>query len=265
MKVSGLFRYPVKSMGGQALARATITARGIEGDRRWMMVTPEGRFLTRRELPAMAQVEAVPHEAGGIELRRVGAPSLVVPEPSSQTSQVVTVWGERVEACVAGAQADAWLSDCFDRPVRLVHMARETVRPVDPAYGQSGDMVGFADGFPLLVTTTDSLAALNRQLETPVTMARFRPSLVIEGVGEAFAEEGWRTLRIGGLTLRVVKPCTRCVITTQDPLTGEGKGPEPLRTLRAMGRVRQKMPVFGMNAIPDGAGEIALGEAVELA
>ncbi|GMM59254.1 MOSC domain-containing protein [Novosphingobium pituita] len=265
MKVSGLFRYPVKSMGGQALARATITARGIEGDRRWMMVTPEGRFLTRRELPAMAQVEAVPHEAGGIELRRVGAPSLVVPEPSSQTSQVVTVWGERVEACVAGAQADAWLSDCFDRPVRLVHMARETVRPVDPAYGQSGDMVGFADGFPLLVTTTDSLAALNRQLETPVTMARFRPSLVIEGVGEAFAEEGWRTLRIGGLTLRVVKPCTRCVITTQDPLTGEGKGPEPLRTLRAMGRVWQKMPVFGMNAIPDGAGEIALGEAVELA
>lgn len=143
-------------------------------------------------------------------------------------------------------------------------MADQTVRPVDGAYGREGDMVSFADGFPLLLTTTPSLAALNARLEQPMEMARFRPNLVVSGIIEAFAEDGWKALRIGALTLRVVKPCTRCVITTQDPRTGEGQGREPLAALRKMGRLWDRMPVFGMNVIPDGPGVVELGQAVEL-
>jgi len=140
------------------------------------------------------------------------------------------------------------------------------VRPVDADYGRDGDQVSFADGFPLLVTVVESLDALNRALASPVTMARFRPNLVIAGAPGAFAEDGWQALRIGDVTLRVVKPCTRCVITTQDPDSGEVVTKmEPLRTLMAMGRVMpgpRPEPIFGQNAIPDGAGTIAVGDAV---
>lgn len=265
MKIAALHRYPVKSMGGEAMARATITPQGLAGDRRWMMVTPEGRFLTRRELPAMAQVRAEPRDDGGIVLHHAGVPSLPVTVPTVDMRRAVKVWSDGVQATPAGAAADTWLSARFGRAVQLVHMGEDVVRPVDAAYGQPGDAVGFADGFPLLVTTCESLDALNTQLPAPIAMARFRPNLVIAGAAAAFAEDGWQGLRIGGVTLRLVKPCTRCVITTQDPETGAADSREPLATLRKMGRLWQRQPIFGVNAIPDGTGDVAVGDRVELA
>lgn len=264
MKIAALHRYPVKSMGGEAMDHATITPQGLRGDRRWMMVTPEGRFLTRRELPAMAHVRAEPRDDGGIVLHHAEAPSLPVMVPSVETRRAVKVWGDGVKATPAGAAADAWLSGRFGRAVQLVHMGADVVRPVDAAYGQPGDAVSFADGFPLLVTTCESLDALNAQLPAPIAMARFRPNLVIAGAAAAFAEDGWRVLRIGGLTLRLVKPCVRCVITTQDPDTGVTDGREPLATLRRMGRVWRRQPIFGVDAIPDGTAEVAVGDRVDL-
>lgn len=271
MRVAGLYRYPVKSLGGAALGEAAIGPRGIAGDRRWMVVSPEGRFVTRREVAAMAQVHADP-VPGGIVLRH-GEAQCEVPEPLAGAWRTVTVWGDTVAARDAGDMAALWLGAQLGRAVRLVHMPDDVVRPLDPAYAQADDRTGFADGFPVLVTVAASLAALNAQLARPVAMARFRPNLVIEGA-HAFAEDAWRVLKIGGLTLRVVKPCTRCVITTQDPLTGavapmgDPARNEPLRTLRAMGRVmpgdRKREPVFGQNAIPDGDAIIAVGDAVEV-
>ncbi|WP_062786273.1 MOSC domain-containing protein [Novosphingobium capsulatum] len=264
MQLAAIHRYPVKSLGGEALERATITAQGVAGDRRWMVVNPQGRFLTRRELPAMALLRAVPHADGGVTLHHAAAPSVKVAVPTTAERRAVKVWGDSLAATPAGAEADAWLSARLGQPVHLVHMGDDVIRPVDPRYGQPGDAVGFADGFPLLVTTQESLDALNAQLPAPITMARFRPNLVITGAPAAFAEEGWNSLRIGALTLRLVKPCTRCVITTQDPETGESHDREPLATLRRMGRLWQRQPVFGMNAIPDGAADLAVGDGVEL-
>lgn len=269
MRVVALHRYPVKSLGGQALAESVVEPRGLAGDRRWMMTTPEGRFLTRRELPAMAHVQA-DWTGNGIVLSHADAGDLAVAEPVVGAGVSVRVWGDTVAAQDAGDAAADWLSTLFARPVRLVHMPDTGVRPVDAAFGRDRDQVSFADGFPVLVTTVESLDALNVQLANPITMARFRPNLVIAGAPAAFAEDGWRILRIGSLTLRVVKPCTRCVITTQDPDSGEVvEAMEPLRTLRAMGRVmpgegRRREPVFGQNAIPDGAGVIAVGDPVEV-
>jgi uncharacterized protein YcbX len=266
MRVIALHRYPVKSLGGQPLTESLVEPRGLAGDRRWMMTTPDGRFLTRREMPAMAQVH--PDWTGdGIVLSHPDAGVLAVREPVAGPQVSVRVWSDTVAACDAGDAAADWLSAVFARPVRLVHLPAGAVRPVDEKFGRDGDQVSFADGFPLLVTTVESLDALNRQLACPITMARFRPNLVIAGAREAFAEDGWRRLRIGDLILRVVKPCTRCVITTQDPDSGAVTvAMEPLRTLRAMGRVMpgpRPEPVFGQNAIPDGAGLIAVGDSVE--
>lgn len=266
MHIAALHRYPVKSMGGESLTRATLTARGLAGDRRWMMVTPDGRFLTRRELPAMALFAVEDRGADGLVLRHPAAADLALAIPAGAARFPVTVWRDSVLATPAGETADGWLSAVLGRPVRLVYMDEATVRPVDPEYGAADDRVGFADGFPLLVTTTASLDALNAALAEagadPVTMARFRPNLVIGGAGAAFAEDGWQRLRVGTLTLRLVKPCTRCVITTQDPASGAPLGKEPLATLRKLGRLWERMPVFGVNAIPDGAGDLSVGDQV---
>lgn len=265
MRIVALHRYPVKSLGGQVLDAVPVEPRGLAGARRWMMVTPEGRFLTRREVPMMAHVGAT-WTGSGIVLSHPGAGDLAVGDPVAGDAMPVRVWGDTVIATDAGDAAAHWLSDRFARPVRLVHMPETVVRPVDADYGRDGDQVSFADGFPLLVTVVESLDALNRALASPVTMARFRPNLVIAGAPGAFAEDGWQALRIGDVTLRVVKPCTRCVITTQDPDSGEVVTKmEPLRTLKAMGRVMpgpRPEPIFGQNAIPDGAGTIAVGDAV---
>jgi uncharacterized protein YcbX len=266
MRIVALHRYPVKSLAGQALESAMVESRGLAGDRRWMMVTPQGRFLTRRELPAMAKVRA-DWTGAGIVLSHRDGDSQTVPEPAAGAQVEVGVWDDTVIARDAGDAAAAWLSTVFGRPARLVHMPDTATRPVDPGYGRAGDQVSFADGYPLLVTTAESLGALNRALASPVTMARFRPNVVLAGAPAAFAEDGWTALRIGAVTLRMVKPCTRCVITTQDPDSGEVVEPmEPLRTLRAMGRVMpgpRREPVFGHNAIADATGTIAVGDAVE--
>jgi len=262
MKIAGLFRYPVKSMGGQSLMRAQVTPQGLAQDRRWMMVTPEGRFLTRRELPAMALVRAEPRGDGGVILHHDDAPSIAVDVPLGEERHVVKVWGDSVAATPASEAADEWLSARFGRPVQLVHMGEDAVRHVDPDFGHSTDSVSFADGFPLLVTTQESLDALNARLPAAIEMERFRPNLVLSGAPDAFVEDTWQVLRIGALTMRLVKPCVRCVITTQDPQTGQSQGREPLATLRAMGRIWHRQPIFGVDAIPDGPAEIAVGDDV---
>jgi uncharacterized protein YcbX len=264
MRVAALWRYPVKSLGGQSLDRAMVEPRGLAGDRRWMVITPDGRFVTRREVPVMAHITADP-VGDGLRLRHRDGAILPVVVPTAAPDRAVRVWSDTVAGADAGDAAAAWLSDHLGRAVRLVHMPDSVVRAVDPRYARGGDQVGFADGFPLLVTTTASLDALNRELAQPLTMARFRPNLVISGAPAAFAEADWLTLRIGAISLRVVKPCTRCVITTQDPDSGAViDRHEPLRTLRALGQVfgPRGEAVFGQNAIPDGTGPIAVGDAV---
>ncbi len=267
MRVASLHRYPVKSLGGQAMEQALVEPRGLAGDRRWMVVTPDGRFMTRREFPLMAKIHA-DVAPDGLVLTHHQAGTVTVAEPVSAPDLPVRVWSDAVRACDAGDATAQWLSAIFGRSVRLVHMPDPVQRPVDGRYGQPGDHVSFADGFPLLVTTVESLGALNAALARPITMARFRPNLVIAGAPVAFAEVAWKALQIGTVILRVASPCTRCVMTTQDPDSGAVVDKmEPLRTLKAMGRVTpgpRPEPVFGQNAIPDGLGMIAVGDVVRV-
>jgi uncharacterized protein YcbX len=175
----------------------------------------------------------------------------------------VQVWQDRCRALLVDPAADAWLSEFLGRPVRLVWMPPETQRRVDPRYALSDDHTGFADGFPFLLISRASLDALNARLQTPVSMERFRPNLVVAGC-PPHAEDQWQRLRIGDMEFRVAKPCSRCVIPTIDPDTGvRDPGAEPLRTLSAYRRHQGKV-YFGQNLLHCGSGVLAEGMAVEV-
>jgi len=253
-------RYPVKSLAGACHDRLAVGPRGPEGDRHWMVVDAEGRFLTQRQLPQMSQLQAELN-AAGLRLRDSAGNSLNVATSAQGESLTVQVWRDRVVALAPDPAADAWLSERLGQPCRLVCQPDDGVRPVDPDYAQSGDQVDFADGFPFLLISQASLDDLNQRLDSPVDMRRFRPNLVVDGC-EPYEEDRWRRIRIGEMSFRVVKPCSRCPIPTIDPDTGE-RGAEPLRTLMGYRR-RDNKVYFGQNLIHDGSGELATGMAVEV-
>lgn len=264
MKVAALACYPVKSLRGYALSHATIERIGIAGDRRWVVVSPGGRFQTQRELPAMATIDVLPRD-GGITLVNAdhGRLDVAMPGPDAE-SRDVTVWRDQVRVRMASAAADSFLSAALGKPLRLAFLHETDGRPIDRAFSRAGEHVSLSDGFPLLVTTRASLDDLNARLAHPLQMRRFRPNIVIEGA-QAWAEDRWRRLRIGSLEVRIVKPCARCTITTLDPLSGSRLfGDEPLPTLRAYHRAANGGIIFGQNAIPAEVGQIAVGDEVEL-
>jgi uncharacterized protein YcbX len=195
---------------------------------------------------------------------RHGEKELHVPWPSPDApSPDVLVWRDRVPARLASPEASALLSAAIGIDVRLVYLDDPAIRPVDPGYGDAADRVSFADGFPVLLTGDGSLDDLNARLATPISMRRFRPNIVIGGA-DAWAEDGWRRVRIGEAIFRVVKPCARCVITTQDPDSGVSAGDnEPLATLRRMDRMAKGGVMFGQNLITDQVGAIHVGDPVE--
>jgi uncharacterized protein YcbX len=261
--LSALAIHPVKSCAPLALQTAQVEPRGLAGDRRWMVVDPDGRFLTGRQLPRMVLLVARPADAG-LELEAPGRPPLRVPAAAADAPRRrVTVWKDAVDAACAPAAADAWLSDFLGRPVHLVAMDAPARRAVDPDRARPGDEVSFADGFPVLLVGQASLDALNARLAKPVPMSRFRPNLVVAGA-PAHAEDGWRRIRIGGVEFELVKDCTRCVFTTVDAEQGAfDPDGEPLRTL--VGYRRGPAGVtFGRNLIARGTGTLRVGDAVEV-
>ncbi len=261
--------YPVKSVRATDLQQARVEPWGLAGDRRWLIVEDTGRFITQRTDPALARVVAEYAGLGdSLTVSAAGYPRLVVRPPAEERGADmlwVTVWSSKVRAAAAGARADAWFSGYLGRPVRLVYLDDPTRRQVDPEFGAPDDRVSFADGYPLLLTTTGSLDALGRWLiadgHPAVPMTRFRPNVVVTG-SPPWAEDGWRRIRIGTVTFRVAKPCGRCVVTTTDQETGE-RGRQPLAMLGRRRRFGQNL-VFGQNIIPDAPGTIRVGDRVEV-
>ncbi|AGP33117.1 MOSC domain-containing protein [Sorangium cellulosum] len=275
MRLSAIHIYPVKGCRGLALDAAAVDELGLVGDRRFMIIDPEGKPLTQRPLPRMALIETQLSE-GELTLGAAGRSPISVPR-ASQSAQgarllTVEVWsstGLVAEDC--GDEAAAWLSDFLEHPARLVRAGEAFRRPVlKDSVARPEDVVSFADEFPLLVISEASLADLNAHLEdrgaAALPMDRFRPSLVVSGC-EAFDEDRWGRVRIGELVLRAGGPCARCVVTTTDQLTAE-RGPEPLRTLATYRRDPQKPGDvnFGQNYIHETkSGALRVGDEVTLA
>jgi uncharacterized protein YcbX len=265
LRLSGLYRYPLKSAVGECLSQATLDALGLVGDRRWMIVdSVSGRFLTQRLLPQLTQLRAEWQGAQALRLSVAGRPELVVAVPDAAAElRGVTVWSDSLQVPDAGDAAALWLSEWLQRPCRLVQVPAERARQVDTGYAEVGEQVGFADGFPLLLIGQASLDDLSARVGRPLEMLRFRPNLVISG-SEPYAEDQWRRIRIGALEFRLVKGCSRCIMTTLDPQTGERSSDrEPLATLKTY-REREGEVYFGQNLLRSGPGELQLGMAVEV-
>jgi len=267
MHVASLHTYPVKGCYRLDHGTAEVEPWGVRGDRRWMVIDVDGRMLTQREEPRLTAVHPSYLDDGALVMRTPGLAELVVAQPAGGERVDVTVWRSTVTTTLAAPAAGDWLSRALDRKVSLVWLDDPTRRRVDPAYGRDTDRVTFADGYPLLITATASLDALNDWLlesgspEGPLPMTRFRPNVVVTG-SAAWDEDGWlgRRVRVGAVVFRAAKMCSRCVVTTTDQETGE-RGHEPLRILGRRRSLDRRL-IFGMNLIPDSTGLIAVGDPV---
>lgn len=265
LRLRALYRYPLKSGKADILQQVGLDKLGLDGDRRWMLVdATSGRFLSQRVEASMSQLSALWNAAGGLTLNATGLPTLDVALPGSDAElRGVTLWRDSLRVPDAGDAAAAWVSDFIGKPTRLVHMPLARARNTEAGYGRDDDQVGLADGYPLLLIGQASLDDLSQRIGRPMDMLRFRPNLVIEG-GEAFAEDGWKRLRIGDVEFRVVKPCSRCILTTIDPASGERNADrEPLATLKTY-REREDGVMFGQNLVNDGVGRLEIGMPVTI-
>jgi len=226
-----------------------------------MIVDNDGRFITGRTVPGLVLLHAIPHPKG-LLLKADGQPDLLVHPPNnSGPKRSVTVWGDQLTVPWVPT-ASAWLHRTLNTPAHLVTMPDEVLRPVDPDFAKANEIVSFADGFPLLLIGEASLADLNKRLDTPVTMAHFRPNLVITGC-DPYAEDHWREIQIGDVRLSLVKRCARCIFTTVDPATGtRNASGEPLRTLKTYRRSEDGKVMFGQNALPRSVGTLCINDPI---
>ena len=265
MQISALYTYPVKSCGRLSHAEIELDARGPVWDRRWMVVDSEGKFLTQRELPPMALIQPA-FQGAELSVNAPGMPEMCIPlEPDRLVACQIQVWNDFCKAWDEGNHIATWVSDYLKVNARLVRIADDFVRPLDMRYARRPGQTGFADGFPLLIASEESLAELNRHLigrgKEAVPMHRFRPNIVIAG-GEPFAEDTWSTVQMGEVLIDVVKSCARCVMTTVDPATGTILDvAEPLATLNTFRKQNGKV-MFAQNAVHQSSGVLHVGDAV---
>lgn len=247
--ITALNVYPVKSCRGIALESAAIAITGILHDRQWLIVRPNGHFITQREEPRLALVTtALTQEV--LTLEAPGQRPLTIPFDAQGASVEVTCWRDRCAAFDAGDEAARWLEQHLGAPHRLVRFDPARKRPASPDWTQGIEALNqFSDGFPFLLISQASLDDLNTRLPQRLPMNRFRPNIVVDGL-PAYGEDDVHELHSDGIALRVVKPCTRCAITTTDQSRGERDGDEPLRTLRSYRFSRElKGVAFGQNVI----------------
>ena len=263
LKLSEIYIYPIKSLGGIRLDATNITTRGLEKDRRFMLVDENGRFLSQREYTQLAifktEIEGeylkITHKKGGQTIK-------VNLSPSSQSTPIqVTIWDDETTAIEVSQEASNWFTQALGIPTRLVYMHEESQRKVESNYALTGDEItSFSDGYPILIIGQSSLDDLNNRLENPVNINRFRPNLVFTD-GEPFEEDAWHEFTVGGVRFFGVKPCARCIMTTIDQETGEKKGKEPLLTLNKYRKAGNRI-LFGQNVLISQLGTVSIGDDV---
>lgn len=273
--VTALYVYPVKSMKGIALDRATLTSRGLLHDRIWMVVGPDGRFVTQRNQPRLGLVHTHLEERG-VTLEMNGHGRITLPYEAVEGDRIETqVWGDVCETVDQGPEVSEWLTGALASPVtlRVVRMAPGFTRPQNQPERYGADTVThFADSAPFLLASEDSLGELNRVLaaqgHAPVPMNRFRPNIAVSGL-EPFAEHRVKDLTGSGWRLRPADPCERCLVTTIDQETAlRDTSREPYLTLRRINPAPgpKPGPAFGQNTILEqGEGRtIAVGDLLSV-
>lgn len=261
--VTELNIYPVKSLRQVSLSSSYLEVFGLQHDRRWMIVDEQGNMITQRQQPRLCLIQPELLD-NRISLSADGMPGIIIDIPAT-SSRTVTVWEDECKAYDAGDAVAKWLSDFLPVNCRLVYFPDNEFRQVDLTYAKQGERTAFSDGFPLLLISQASLDDLNQKLsdnhQLPVRMNRFRPNLVVSGC-DPFAEDDWKMIRIGNINMRVVKPCSRCVIPNINIETAV-REKEPARTLAAYRKQDNKV-FFGQNVIAENTGQLTTGMPVEI-
>jgi len=264
IKVSGLYVYPVKSLGAVRLQSVNITDRGFEHDRRWMLIDASNRFLTQREHAAMALLQVNITDAG-LKIFKSESPGnyVIVPFVPQTAERVRTdIWGVPCEPLWVSAKVDKWFSDTLQINCRLVYMDDSTNVLIEEKYNPGKQLTSFSDGYPILMTSEASLKNLNEKSGEAVPMDRFRSNLIISGC-DAFEENTMGAFLINNLLFKGVKPSARCVVTTINQSTAV-KGKEPLKTLASYRSINNKI-YFGENVIAaSSTGTINVGDTVSI-
>ncbi len=265
MRASALYRYPVKSLGGESVDSLIPRERGFEDDRRWMLVDGEGRFISQRAHSGLARFRARTVRDQGLEIMSATDERLLWrsdrARPSAPPDLEVTVWDDTFQAKAVPDSGE--LGDLLGLPgARLVYMNEQVHRPVDERYARDREEVSFADGYPYLIAGQASVEDLNTRCGREVGVLRFRPNIVIEG-SEAFAEDQWKEITVGDHGFYLPKPCARCIMITHEPGSGE-RDLSVLSTLAGYRRVAGKV-LFGMNGLwTGGSGALSVGAPVTL-
>ncbi|MET1254414.1 MOSC domain-containing protein [Aliikangiella maris] len=255
--------YPVKSLSGIQLDEAKVETIGLQQDRTMMLIDENNVFITQRKYPELALLE--------VKLKHN---TILIKSPKQQPIQIsasdfqvtplpVTIWKDNCYGCVASESINSWFSEYLGFTVKLVTYYHTNPRPTDVKYSKPGDIVSYADGYPVLVISSGSLADLNSRLQQPVSMKHFRPNIVIDNC-EPYAEDDWQQIRIGEVIFDAVKPCSRCILTTVNPQTGiKDPQQEPLKTLTQYRKFDSGI-IFGKNLIPHSSGKIKLGDQLTI-
>jgi len=261
MKLTEIWIYPVKSLGGVRLSKAKVLPKGLEYDRRYMLVDENNRFITQRVFPQLALFKL----SIGDDVFTVshGNDSITIPISPEQNEKLtsVVIWDDTVQGVELGDEFNQWFSVHAGVKCRLIFFPEQNERLVDKVFAQNNEQVGLADGYPFLIIGQSSLDELNSKLEVPVPMNRFRPNFVFDG-SKPFAEDDWRDIKIGANGFTGLKLCARCVLTTVNQETGE-KGVEPLATLATFRKTGSKVN-FGQNLVARHHLEVKEGDEIEI-
>lgn len=264
LKITDLWIYPIKSIAGIQLSQAKVEKRGLQYDRRWVLADEYGTFVHQRDYPEMALLQ--PEINGDImtvrhKTKEIAPVSFSMREPAS-TPVDVTVWDDACSAKPVDKETDQWFSQIIGKNVRLLYMHEDSVRQADQRYAiETTDKVSFADGYPVLIISEESLALLNSKTDEYIPMNRFRGNIIVSGT-EAHGEDRLRKITIGEVEMYGVKPCARCIMTTIDVDTAQ-KGKEPLKSLATYRKLGHKI-LFGENLIPSNEGQIVVGDTLEV-
>nr|WP_315417975.1 MOSC N-terminal beta barrel domain-containing protein [uncultured Pedobacter sp.] len=261
--LSGLYVYPIKSLGGISLEKAQLEEKGLQYDRRWMLVDEEGIFITQRKYFELALLAVNINNGKLIISHKINSnQSISFDLQEDNGIQIpVVIWNDTTFGTEVNTGVSDWFSDFLKFKVKLVKMPVAEKRMVDPRYASNNEVVSFADGYPCLIIGQSSLDGLNEKLENPIKMDRFRPNFVFTG-GEPHIEDCFKDFQIGQVLFSAVKPCARCVLITIDQQTGE-KGQEPLRTLAGYRTVGKKI-LFGQNLLHQQSGVISVGDELKV-
>jgi uncharacterized protein len=260
MQLTEIHIYPVKSLGGISLSEARLSSKGLDMDRRWMLVSEGGKFLTQRNLPQLALFRTHLHDSHlTISL---GEDKAVVPLGPGQGPLTTTeVWGTPVKVREVHAEISQWFSRHLGMNCVFTVFPEEQHRPINPTWQKHHEEVSLADGYPYLVIGEASLNDLNSRLAHPIPMNRFRPNLVFTG-GSPYEEDEWFEFTIGTAQFRGLKPCGRCQVPGINQETGE-KSDEPLRTLSKYRRAENEVN-FGLHAVGAVEGKVRVGDEIQI-